>query len=274
MNAIKKIFGGDTRQLGMIFALIASSCSSSGAPVSPWTPDNVNNIIQGNAYILVLAIGMVLVIIAGHIDLSVGSIAAFVGIVVALAIRDWGMPWWLAILLGLASVPSSAPGRALGRLRRHPGLHRHPGRHAHLPRPQPVGRQVQHRPRAPRPSRSSAPARCPSGAPTPATTTSPCCSASWVCRDHRRRDAQPRQLVKIGAEVEEAWVMWTRLALICLVIMGVMLLIASGSQGLPRLRADPRRARHRLRLPLKQDRSSAGTSTPSVATATPPSSPV
>jgi putative multiple sugar transport system permease protein len=38
----------------------------------------------------VLAIGMVLVIIAGHIDLSVGSIAAFVGIVVALAMRSTG----------------------------------------------------------------------------------------------------------------------------------------------------------------------------------------
>ena len=35
---------------------------------------------------------MVLVIIAGHIDLSVGSVAAFVGIVVAIAMRDWGIP--------------------------------------------------------------------------------------------------------------------------------------------------------------------------------------
>ena len=34
-----------------------------------------------NGYILVLAIGMVLVIVAGHIDLSVGSVAAFIGAV-------------------------------------------------------------------------------------------------------------------------------------------------------------------------------------------------
>ena len=34
-----------------------------------------------NGYILILAIGMVMVIIAGHIDLSVGSVAAFVGAV-------------------------------------------------------------------------------------------------------------------------------------------------------------------------------------------------
>ena len=44
---------------------------------------------------------MVLVIIAGHIDLSVGSVAAFVGITVAIAMRDWGIPWWVGILLGL-----------------------------------------------------------------------------------------------------------------------------------------------------------------------------
>src|SRR5690606_37083163 len=33
-------------------------------------PGNVNNLIQQNAYVLILAIGMVMVIIAGHIDLS------------------------------------------------------------------------------------------------------------------------------------------------------------------------------------------------------------
>ena len=102
MNVIKKIVGGDSRQLGMIFALIALIAffqwRTGGLTL---TPDNVNNIIQGNAYVLVLAIGMVLVIIAGHIDLSVGSIAAFVGIVVALAITDWGLPWPVAILLGI-----------------------------------------------------------------------------------------------------------------------------------------------------------------------------
>ncbi len=41
------------------------------------------NLFNGNSYILILAIGMVLVIIAGHIDLSVGSVAAFVGVFVA-----------------------------------------------------------------------------------------------------------------------------------------------------------------------------------------------
>jgi putative multiple sugar transport system permease protein len=102
MDKLKQIFGGDTRQFGMIFALVALIVF-----FQIWTkgltlrPENVINIFQGNSYILVMAIGMVLVIIAGHIDLSVGSVAAFVGIAVAIAMRDWGIPWWVGILLGL-----------------------------------------------------------------------------------------------------------------------------------------------------------------------------
>ncbi len=102
MDKLKQVFGGDTRQFGMIFALVALILFFQW-----WTggltlkADNVINIFQGNAYILVLAIGMVLVIIAGHIDLSVGSVAAAVGISVAMAIRDWSLPWPVAILFGL-----------------------------------------------------------------------------------------------------------------------------------------------------------------------------
>lgn len=64
-------------------------------------PGNVNNLIQQNAYVLILAIGMVAVIIAGHIDLSVGSVVAMVGAVAAIAINNWGLPWWAAVLLAL-----------------------------------------------------------------------------------------------------------------------------------------------------------------------------
>ena len=102
MKKLKEVFGGDTRQFGMIFALVALimlfQFLTDGLTLQP---QNVINIFQGNSYILVLAIGMVLVIIAGHIDLSVGSIAAFAGIAVAMAMRDWGLPWWAGILFGL-----------------------------------------------------------------------------------------------------------------------------------------------------------------------------
>ena len=64
-------------------------------------PGNVNNLIQQNAYVLILAIGMVMVIVAGHIDLSVGSVVAVVGAIAALAMKDWGLPWAAAVLVSL-----------------------------------------------------------------------------------------------------------------------------------------------------------------------------
>jgi putative multiple sugar transport system permease protein len=64
-------------------------------------PGNVNNLIQQNAYVLILAIGMVIVIIAGHIDLSVGSVVAMVGAVTAISMSTWGLPWWAAVVIAL-----------------------------------------------------------------------------------------------------------------------------------------------------------------------------
>ncbi len=65
-------------------------------------PQNISNLVVQNGYILVLAIGMVMVIIAGHIDLSVGSVAAFVGACSGVFAVQWGLPWWLSVLLSLA----------------------------------------------------------------------------------------------------------------------------------------------------------------------------
>lgn len=102
MNTLKKLFGGEPRQFGMLFALVALvtffQIRTGGLVL---TSANLMNLLNGNAYILVLAVGMVLVIIAGHIDLSVGSVAAFSGIVVALALRDWGLPPWGGVVLCL-----------------------------------------------------------------------------------------------------------------------------------------------------------------------------
>ncbi|WP_210480333.1 multiple monosaccharide ABC transporter permease [Naasia sp. SYSU D00948] len=64
-------------------------------------PGNVNNLIQQNAYVLILAIGMVIVIVAGHIDLSVGSVVAVVGAIAAISMIDWGLPWWGAVILSI-----------------------------------------------------------------------------------------------------------------------------------------------------------------------------
>jgi len=101
---IKNLFGGggSLKQFGILGALIVIVLI-----FQIWTggktlePGNLINIVQQYSYILILAIGMVMVIIAGHIDLSVGSVAAFTGIIVAIAMQDWNFPWWAGILLGL-----------------------------------------------------------------------------------------------------------------------------------------------------------------------------
>ena len=65
-------------------------------------PLNVTNIIQQNGYILVLAIGMVIVIINGHIDLSVGSVAGFIGAMSGVLMVRNDVPWLLAVVLCVA----------------------------------------------------------------------------------------------------------------------------------------------------------------------------
>ena len=99
--SVGTLISRNLRQFGMVIVLAALLIFFQIQTGVALNPGNIINIIQGNAYVLILAVGMVLVIIAGHIDLSVGSVAAFVGIIVALLIRDASFPWWLAVLAGL-----------------------------------------------------------------------------------------------------------------------------------------------------------------------------
>jgi putative multiple sugar transport system permease protein len=71
-------------------------------------PQNISNIIVQNSYILILAIGMILIIIAGHIDLSAGSVVAATGAVSAVLMVNMDLPWPLAVLI------TSAVGAAIG----------------------------------------------------------------------------------------------------------------------------------------------------------------
>lgn len=64
-------------------------------------PNNIAALVMQNAYVMILAIGMVAVIVAGHIDLSVGSVVAFIGGLVAIMMNHWGWPVPLALLAGL-----------------------------------------------------------------------------------------------------------------------------------------------------------------------------
>jgi putative multiple sugar transport system permease protein len=66
-----------------------------------FNPDNLTSIIQQRGYIVVMALGMLLIIVAGHIDLSVGWLSGFLGAVSALVMVDYGMPWYVGVVVTL-----------------------------------------------------------------------------------------------------------------------------------------------------------------------------
>ncbi len=61
-------------------------------------PVNLTNIVLQNSYIIVMALGMLLVIVAGHIDLSVGSVSGFIGALAAMLMVGWKFPPEFAFL--------------------------------------------------------------------------------------------------------------------------------------------------------------------------------
>ncbi|MDF2877306.1 MAG: transporter permease [Clostridia bacterium] len=102
MEKIKNIFKSNIRQYAMGIALISImvlfQILTKGILLKPL---NVTNLILQNSYILVLAIGMFLCILTGNIDLSVGSVAAFVGAISAMLAIRMNLPVIPTIILSL-----------------------------------------------------------------------------------------------------------------------------------------------------------------------------
>lgn len=75
-------------------------------------PLNLTNLILQNSYIIVMALGMLLVIVAGHIDLSVGSVSGFIGGVAAVLMVNYEVNFILAsiICLALGGIIGAAQG--------------------------------------------------------------------------------------------------------------------------------------------------------------------
>ena len=65
-------------------------------------PLNMTNLVLQNSYVVIMAMGMLMVIVTGRIDLSVGSVAGFVGAVAAVLIVQYHVDFTLTILLSLA----------------------------------------------------------------------------------------------------------------------------------------------------------------------------
>jgi putative multiple sugar transport system permease protein len=64
-------------------------------------PLNLTNLVLQNSYIVIMALGMLMVIVAGHIDLSVGSVVGFVGALAAVLIVNYHMHFIAASILCL-----------------------------------------------------------------------------------------------------------------------------------------------------------------------------
>jgi len=101
-NNAKKVLRQNIREYGMFIALFVImtifTITTDGIFISS---RNISNLINQTGYIAVLAVGMTLVIVIRHIDLSVGFLAGFLGAIAAIAMAFWGWPVYAAIPLVL-----------------------------------------------------------------------------------------------------------------------------------------------------------------------------
>lgn len=99
------------REYGMLLSLavimIFFQVKTDGTLLQPL---NLTNLVLQNSYIVIMALGMLLVIVAGHIDLSVGSVAGFIGGLAAVLMVDYHWHYLPAALVCLAA------GAAIGAL--------------------------------------------------------------------------------------------------------------------------------------------------------------
>jgi putative multiple sugar transport system permease protein len=98
----QKVLSENIREYGMFIALFVImgffTFMTNGLFISS---RNISNLLNQTGYIAVLAVGMTLVIIIRHIDLSVGFLAGFMGAVAAIALTAWKFPVIAAIALVL-----------------------------------------------------------------------------------------------------------------------------------------------------------------------------
>ncbi len=94
--------GSHLRENGMMLALIAIVLFffiivRALQGVDFLSAQNITNLFLQNSYVIIMALGMLLVIVAGHIDLSVGSVAAFTGAVASVLMVRVGLPVLMVI---------------------------------------------------------------------------------------------------------------------------------------------------------------------------------
>jgi putative multiple sugar transport system permease protein len=100
LHDVRKLFRENIRDYGMFIALgviwLIFAITTDGLFISS---RNLVNLVNQTGYIAVLAVGMTLVIVIRHIDLSVGFLAGFLGAAAAIAMVSWELPVWVVIPL-------------------------------------------------------------------------------------------------------------------------------------------------------------------------------
>ena len=116
----RELFQQNAREFGMYFALIVImtilTITTKGVFISP---RNITNLINQTGYIVVLAVGMTLVIIIRHIDLSVGYLSGFLGAIAGIAMTRWHLPVYLTIplILGFGILAGLVSGFLVAQMR-------------------------------------------------------------------------------------------------------------------------------------------------------------
>lgn len=98
-QGLKHYLRNHMREYGLLFALIAIMVffqAVTGGTLM--RPVNITNLFLQNSYIIIMALGMLIVIVSGNIDLSVGSVLGFIGALAAVMIVHWGWSVPLTIL--------------------------------------------------------------------------------------------------------------------------------------------------------------------------------
>ena len=95
---IKKVLKENIREYGMFIALFIIMAIFTAATKGIFISSrNISNLLNQTGYIAVLAVGMTLVIVIKHIDLSVGFLAGFLGAVAAIGLTAWKLPVYVVI---------------------------------------------------------------------------------------------------------------------------------------------------------------------------------
>lgn len=102
MKTLSNLFRNNIREYGMLIALIVIMIffyfMTDGILMKPI---NITNLVLQNSYVIIMALGMLLIIVSGWIDLSVGSVAAFIGAIAGVMMVKWGWNWALVMSLCL-----------------------------------------------------------------------------------------------------------------------------------------------------------------------------